>query len=167
MGPSRAVYAVKLGEKASFCPVAGPSNDQRLFSEHHKISHIQLKRSRSPSFHLCFRSFLAFSERHPFQRFLIGLPNIAVSILEATWRGLHASLAGNVFSTQKRLADETTYKNSENMPISLNQFLIPFLNHWINLWMLVQVFRSQLGLICVRQIEVWPCLSVKDIDEQC
>ena len=63
-------------------------NDQRLFSEHHKKSHIQLKRSRSSSFHLCFRSLLAFSERHPFQRFLIGLPNNAVSILEATSRVL-------------------------------------------------------------------------------
>ena len=63
-------------------------NDQRLFSEHHKKSHIQLKRSRSPSFHLCFRSLLAFSKRYPFQRFLIGLQNNAVSILEATSRFL-------------------------------------------------------------------------------
>ena len=63
-------------------------NDERLFSEHHKKTHIQLKRSRSPSFHLCFRSLLAFSKRYPFQRFLIGLQNNAVSILEATSRVL-------------------------------------------------------------------------------
>ena len=31
----------------------------------------------------------------------------------------------------------------------------------------MRVFRAQLGLICVRQMQVWPCLSVKDIDEQC
>ena len=63
-------------------------NDQRLFSGDHKKSHIQLKRSRSPLFHLCFRSLLACSERHPFQRFLIGLPNNAVSILGAASRVL-------------------------------------------------------------------------------
>ena len=57
----------------------------------------------------------SFSERHPFQRFLIGLPNNAVSILGATSRGLHASLAGNVFSTQKRLTDETTYEHTRNL----------------------------------------------------
>ena len=57
----------------------------------------------------------SFSERHPFQRFLIGLPNNAVSILGATSRGLHASLAGNVFSTQKRLTDKTTYEHTRNL----------------------------------------------------
>ena len=57
----------------------------------------------------------SFSKRHPFQRFLIGLPNNAVSILGATSRSLHASLAGNVFSTQKRLTDETTYKHTRNL----------------------------------------------------
>ena len=31
----------------------------------------------------------------------------------------------------------------------------------------MQVFRAQLGLICVRQIQVWPYLSIQDIDEQC
>ena len=31
----------------------------------------------------------------------------------------------------------------------------------------MRVFRAQLGLICVRQIQVWPYLSVEDIDEQC
>ena len=62
--------------------------DQRLFSEHHKKSHIQLKRLCSPLFHLCFRSLLAFSKRYPFQRFLIGLPNNAISILGATSRVL-------------------------------------------------------------------------------
>ena len=30
---------------------------------------------------------------------------------------------------------------------------------------MVRVFRAQLGLICARQIQVWPCLSVQDIDE--
>ena len=40
----------------------------------------------------------------------------------------------------------------------------PFRNHWINFWIVVQVFRAQLGLICVWEIQVWPYLSV---DEQC
>ena len=80
-----------------------------LFSEHHKKSHIQLERSRSPTFQL------RFSERHPFQWFFVGLPNNAVSILGAKSRGFHASLAGNVFSTQKRLADETTYEHTRNL----------------------------------------------------
>ena len=40
----------------------------------------------------------------------------------------------------------------------------PFLNNWINFWIVVRVFRAQLGLIFVRQMQV--CLSVKDIDEQ-
>ena len=43
----------------------------------------------------------------------------------------------------------------------------PFLNHWINFWIVVRVFLAQLGLICVRQIQMWPYLSVQDIDEQC
>ena len=43
----------------------------------------------------------------------------------------------------------------------------PFLNHWIYVWIVVRVFHAQLGLICVWQIQVWPCLSVKDIDDQC
>ena len=54
--------------------------------------------------------------------------------------------------------------NSENMPIALNQFFCLFRNHWINFWIVVRVFRTQLGLICVRQIQVWLYLSV---DEQC
>ena len=37
--------------------------------------------------------------------------------------------------------------NSENIAISLN-----FLNHRINFWIVVQVFRVQLGLTCVRQM---------------
>ena len=83
-----------------YCLMKRSLNDQGLFSEHHKKSHIQLeRRSRSPTFQL-------------FQRFLIGLPNNAVSILGAASRGVHASLAGNVFSTQKRLADETTYEHT-------------------------------------------------------
>lgn len=45
--------------------------------------------------------------------------------------------------------------------------LCPFLNHWIYFWIVFRVFRAQLGLICDWQIQVWPCLSVKDIDEQC
>ena len=32
---------------------------------------------------------------------------------------------------------------------------------------MVQVFRAQLGLICVQEIQVWLYLSVQDIDEQC
>ena len=40
----------------------------------------------------------------------------------------------------------------------------PFRNHWINFLIVVRVFRAQLGLICVRQIQEWPYLSV---DEQC
>ena len=43
--------------------------------------------------------------------------------------------------------------------------LCPFHNHWIYFWIMVRVFRAQLGLFSVWQ--VWPCLSVKDIDEQC
>ena len=39
----------------------------------------------------------------------------------------------------------------------------PFLNHWINFWIVLRVFRAQLGLIFVRQIQVWLYL----IDEQC
>ena len=31
----------------------------------------------------------------------------------------------------------------------------------------MQVFLAQLRLICVQQIQVWPYLSVEDIDEQC
>ena len=50
------------------------------------------------------------------------------------------------------------------MPISPNQFFCPFRNHWRNFWIVVRVFRAQLGLICVRQVQVWPYLSV---DEQC
>ena len=37
----------------------------------------------------------------------------------------------------------------------------------LNFWIVVRVFRAQLGLICVRQIQVRPYLSVQDIDEQC
>ena len=40
----------------------------------------------------------------------------------------------------------------------------PFRNHWINFWIVVRVLRAQLGLIWVRQIQVWPYFSV---DEQC
>ena len=45
--------------------------------------------------------------------------------------------------------------------------LCPFLNHLINFWIVMRVFRAQLGLICVRQIQVWPYLLVQAIDEQC
>ena len=37
----------------------------------------------------------------------------------------------------------------------------PFLNHWINFCIVVQVFRARLSLICVRQIQVWPYLRSK------
>ena len=57
--------------------------------------------------------------------------------------------------------------NSENMPISSKPVFCPFLNYWINFWIVVQVFLAQLRLICVQQIQVWPYLSVEDIDEQC
>ena len=53
------------------------------------------------------------------------------------------------------------------MPISLNQFFVLFSNHWINFWIVVQVFRAQLGLICVQEIQVWLYLLVQDIHEQC
>ena len=43
----------------------------------------------------------------------------------------------------------------------------PLLNHWLYFWIVVRVFRAQLGLTWVWKIQVWPCLSVKDIDEQC
>ena len=43
-------------------------------------------------------------------------------------------------------------------------FFCPFRNHWRNFWIVVRVFRAQLDLNCVRQIQVWPYLSV---DEQC
>ena len=43
----------------------------------------------------------------------------------------------------------------------------PFRNHWLNFWIMVRGFRAQLDLICVRQAQMSPCLSVKDIDEQC
>ena len=44
----------------------------------------------------------------------------------------------------------------------------PLLNHWLYFWIVVRVFRAQLlGLICVWQIHMWPCLSVKDIDDRC
>ena len=52
-------------------------------------------------------------------------------------------------------------------PWATKPVLCPFLNHWIYFWIVFRVFRAQLGLICVWQIQVWPCLSVKDIDEQC
>ena len=41
--------------------------------------------------------------------------------------------------------------NAENMPISPNQFFCPFRNHRRNFWIVVRVFRAQLGLICVRR----------------
>ena len=45
--------------------------------------------------------------------------------------------------------------------------LCPFLNNWKYSKIVVRVFRAQLGLTWVWKIQVWPCLSVKDIDEQC
>ena len=48
-------------------------------------------------------------------KILIGLPNNAVSILGAKSCGFTASLAGNVFSTQKRFTDETTYEHTRNL----------------------------------------------------
>ena len=82
-----------------------------------EITH-QLKRSR-PGVRVHLRSNSAldhfrFQRTSSLQRFLIGLPKNAVSILGATSRSLHASLAENVFSTQKRLADETTYEHTRN-----------------------------------------------------
>ena len=38
----------------------------------------------------------------------------------------------------------------------------PFRNHWRNFWIVVRVFRAQLGLICVQHNQVWPYLSVDD-----
>ena len=70
----------------------------------------------------------------------------------------------NFFSRWRVKRRTFTPRNSENMPISLNQFFCPFRNHWRNFWIVVRVFRAQLGLLCVRQIQVWPYLSV---DEQC
>ena len=51
--------------------------------------------------YLCFRSLLAFSERHgyPFQLFLIGLLNSAVSILGATSRDLSGKCVLNSKTT--------------------------------------------------------------------
>jgi len=67
----------------------------------------------------------------------------------------------------------TRYRKATSTPLQLwkyANFTKPvfclFLNHWINFWIVVRVFRVQLGLICVRQIHVWPYLSVQDIDEQ-
>ena len=51
----------------------------------------------------CFKDFWLVFRTMPF------------SILGAASRGVHASLAGNVFSTQKRLADETTYEHTRNL----------------------------------------------------
>ena len=45
--------------------------------------------------------------------------------------------------------------------------LCPFLNNWKYSKIVVRVFRAQLGLTWVWKIQVWPCLSVKDIDGQC
>ena len=45
--------------------------------------------------------------------------------------------------------------------------LCPFLDNWKYFKIVVRVFRAQLGLTWVWKIQVWPCLSVKDIDEQC
>ena len=52
-------------------------------------------------------------------------------------------------------------------PWVTKQVLCPLFNHWIYFWIVVRVFDAQVGLICVWQIQVWPCLSVKDINEQC
>ena len=61
--------------------------------------------------------------------------------------------------------------NSENMPISLKQFsFCPFLNHWINFWIALWVFRAQLGLICVQQIQVWlsnPIVTFRNASFHC
>ena len=98
-GPSRAVYTVQLGEKVSFCPVEGLSkptkivfrdetkslNDQRLFSNttgnHTSNSDIRVHLRST-----CALDHFSLSERYPFQRFFIGLPNNAVSLLGATSR---------------------------------------------------------------------------------
>ena len=125
-GPSKAVYVVQLGEKASFCPVAEPSrpskvvfwgwdeilkwsktvflNNTRNCTSNSNVcvhlrstcalDHFSLSANviRSKEFWLIFRTLpFPYSERH------------------------HASLAGNVFSTQNRLADETTYEHTRNL----------------------------------------------------
>ena len=46
-------------------------------------------------------------------------------------------------------------------PWATEPVLCPFLSHWIYFWIVVR----ESGLICVWQIQLWPCLSVKDIDE--
>ena len=65
----------------------------------------------------------------------------------------------------------TRYSKATFTPLELGKYadftkqvFSPFRNHWINFWIVVRVVRAQLGLICVRQIQVWPYLSV---DEQC
>ena len=64
----------------------------------------------------------------------------------------------------------TRYPKATFTPLELGKYtdctkpvFCPFRNHWLNFWIVVRVFRAQLGLICVRQIQVWPYLSV---DEQ-
>ena len=66
----------------------------------------------------------------------------------------------------------TRYPKATFTPLELGKyadftkpvFFCSFCNHWRNFWIVVRVSRAQLGLICVRQIQVWSYLSV---DEQC
>ena len=59
----------------------------------------------------------------------------------------------------------TRYPKATFTPLELGKYadctkpvFCPFLNHWINFWIVMRVFRAHLGLICVRQIQVWPSL---------
>ena len=65
----------------------------------------------------------------------------------------------------------TRYPKATYTPLELRKYadftkpvFCPFRNHRKNFWIVVRVFRAQLGLVCGRQIQVWPYLSV---DEQC
>ena len=122
-------------------------NDQRLFSGDHKKSHIQLKRLRSPSFHMCFRSLLAFSERHPFQRFLIGLPNNAVSILGAASRvlsgkcGLNSKTSGR--RNNLRTHKESVFQGHTKIALSsILRFCSPF-RHLVVLFLLYHLITNE------------------------
>ena len=77
-----------------------------------------------------------------------------------TWDKLLFTLTRDTLPKSDLYTSGTRKKNADfTEPV-----FCPFCNHWINFWIVVQVFRAQLGLICVRQIQVWPYLSV---DEQC
>ena len=56
----------------------------------------------------------------------------------------------------------TRHPKAPSTPLELWKYA-----NFLSFWIVVRVFRVQLGLICVRQIQVWPYLSVSDIDEQC